>query len=217
MTHVWYIAGASGTGKSTRAAEIEYHARSAANAPRCLTIATDVIRAQLRSVLDRNEFGDLWGESFNLPVCEGDDLRTAIADDPPVNLSAFIRQCTPILRCVEAGVAYALSEGWNVIVEGIHLVPGLWSLPTRPTPDVPVAVTVEMLTVSDTSEHQARFRSRDVASGGQRPAAHYIANIPRIQVIQNELVSRWADWVHTVAADRDTNYDSSVLRIDLKV
>ena len=41
---------------------------------------------------------------------------------------------------------------------------------------------------------RVRFRSRDLASFGQRPAAHYEANLERVQAIQAELVERFDAW-----------------------
>lgn len=177
---VHYIAGASGTGTSTRAMQLQREWSSEPAARPCIVVATDVIRAQLRAVLDPAGHPDLWGESFNLPVREGDELR----DD--VNVSAFLRQCAPILRAVEAGVAYALTEGWNVIAEGVHLVPGEYA----PADGAGLVVTSELLVIEDEAEHVGRFRARDEVSGGSRPAAHYEANLARVRAVQAELVER---------------------------
>lgn len=177
---VHYVAGASGTGTSTRARELQQAWSSATGARPVCVIATDVVRAQLRAVLDRSAHPDLWGESFNLPARAGDRVRDGVAID------AFLRQCAPILRAVEAGIAYALTEGWDVIAEGVHLVPGAYA-----QVDVDdVIVTSELLVVEDAVEHVERFRSRDAASDGRRPAAHYEANLGRVRVVQAELVDR---------------------------
>lgn len=181
---VHYVAGASGTGTSTRARELQRAWSNEQDAPPVCVISTDVVRAQLRAVAHRDEHPDLWGESFNLPARDGDLVRDGVAVD------AFLRQCAPILRAVEAGVEYALTEGWNVIVEGVHLVPGEFAQPTG-AGDGPL-VTSELLVVDDPSEHVARFRSRDESSGGRRPAAHYEANLARVRVVQAELVDRLA-------------------------
>lgn len=177
---VRYVAGASGTGTSSRAAELQRGLAARPGAPPCLIIATDVVRAQLRAVLDRTDHPDLWGESFNLPEHRGDHLVGG------VNVDAFHRQCAPILRAVEAGVAYALTEGWDVVVEGVHLVPGRLELAAAGALDV----DVELLVLDDPVEHVRRFRARDVASGGQRPSAHYEANLERIRAIQHHLVQQ---------------------------
>lgn len=183
---VHYVAGASGTGTSTRAAQLQRELAGRPEARGSCVIATDVVRAQLRAVLDRETCPELWGESLNLPARPGDRLRDG------VDVSAFERQCAPILRSVEAGVAYALTKGWDVIAEGVHLVPGLFTLASRTAS--PLTVTVELLVVEDAAEHVARFRSRDAASGGRRSAAHYEGNLGRVRAIQAELLDRWHAW-----------------------
>ena len=140
---VHYIAGASGTGTSTRAAQLQRELMAEPGAPACLVIATDVVRAQLRTVISDQQLPELWGESFNLPPQPGDALRDG------VNIDAFLRQCEPILRAVEAAVTYALTEGWDVIVEGVHLVPGLLEVAERAGLDV----EFELLVVNDPAEH----------------------------------------------------------------
>lgn len=181
---VHYIAGASGTGTSTRSVQLQRAWAKQPDPRPCIVIATDVVRAQLRAVLDPEQHPDLWGESFNLPVRDGDRLREG------VNIDAFLRQCAPILRSVEAAVAYALSEGWDVIVEGVHLVFGEFELASGDG----LEVTTELLVVEDPDEHLTRFRARDEASGGRRPAAHYEANFQRVVAVQAELVERWQAW-----------------------
>jgi 2-phosphoglycerate kinase len=179
---VHYIAGASGVGTSTRARELQQAWSAEPDARPVCVLATDVVRAQLRAVLDRDAHPDLWGESFNLPARQGDAIREGVAID------AFLRQCAPILRAIEAGVEYALTEGWDVIVEGVHLVPGAYE---RASGD-DVTVTAELLVVDDVAAHVARFRSRDAASSGRRPAPHYEANLERVRAVQAELVERWS-------------------------
>lgn len=180
---VHYVCGASGVGTSTRAAALQ--AEWLAKGARVCVIATDVVRAQLRAVLgDAQARPDLWGESFNLQARDGEPLRDGVAID------AFLRQCGPILRAVEAAVEYALTEGWDVVVEGVHLVPGEFALPRADGVDV----AVELIVVEDAQEHARRFEARDAASGGRRPAAHYVANLPRIRTVQSLLVERWNAW-----------------------
>ncbi|MCW2920651.1 MAG: ATP-cone domain protein [Thermoleophilia bacterium] len=178
---VHYIAGASGVGTSTNARELHQEWSSEPDARPVCVIATDVVRAQLRAVVERDAHPDLWGESFNLPASDGDTVRDGVSID------AFLRQCAPIMRAVEAGVEYALTEGWDVIVEGVHLVPDLVELAAGDALDV----TFELIVVPDADEHVARFRSRDVASNGGRSASHYEANLDRVRAIQDELVERW--------------------------
>ncbi len=178
---VHYLAGASGTGTSTRARRLQLE-RSAIDGERPWhVIGTDVVRAQLRTCIDRDACPDLFGESFNLPVRDGDEVVDGVSID------AFARQCEPILRAVEAGVEYCLGEGWNVVVEGVHLVPGWFELASADAADR----SFELLVVDDRDVHVARLRSRDAASDGRRSAAHYERNLDRVAVVQRLLVERF--------------------------
>jgi 2-phosphoglycerate kinase len=174
---VIFLSGASGTGKSTRAEDL-----AAELGPRVRIISTDVIRAELRAVLSSEQHPDLWAESFNVPVLAGDSTTAN-----GVNIDGFLRQCTPILRCVEAAVAYGTGEGWNLIVEGVHLVPGLFELPDGDE----LYVIHELHIVEDEDLHREMFVQRDRDSGGRRPADHYHANLARIHDVQAFLVDRW--------------------------
>ncbi len=194
---VWFITGASGTGKSSRARALA----ATLDTSRLLVVSTDVIRAQLRAVMHRDTVPELWGESFNLEThTPGDELRPT-NDGGSVNISAFLRQCAPILAAVDAAVAYAITEGWDVIVEGVHLIPGRYAIPE--------AATTRMIwqQAPDATEHARWFAAREHASGGGRPAAHYISNLPRIRVIDQLIGEAWNTFAADVAVSHNTMMD----------
>jgi 2-phosphoglycerate kinase len=177
---VHVIAGASGTGTTTRAFELRRAWEDDPSLVRPVSIVhTDVVRALLRTAVDAGTCPDLFGESFTLAAQEGDEVVDG------VSVTAFERQCAPILRAVRAAIAYSLDEGWHVIAEGVHLLPGLLEL------DLPahVRLTSELLVVDDEADHVGRLRSRDAASDGRRSAAHYEANLARVRAVQEHLRS----------------------------
>ena len=62
---------------------------------------------------------------------------------------------------VEAAIERALHEGWSMVIEGVHLVPGL--VPA----EIEGALLVHaVLRVADADEHRARFAVRDSLTGG---------------------------------------------------
>lgn len=184
---VWCITGASGTGKSTRSRAI---AREC-DLDRLLVISTDVVRAQLRATMNLHEHPELIGESFSVPIIDGDQIIEA-TDGSEVNVGGFLRQCQTIMAAINAAIAYGVTEGWDIIVEGIHLMPGMVDLIES------VDMQFELMNVRDTNDHAERFHRRSRASRGGRPAAHYIANLPRIEVIQDVITTRWDTWITTV-------------------
>jgi 2-phosphoglycerate kinase len=142
-------------------------------------------------VLDRATFPELWAESFDVPMAAGDERAAGrTADGSPVNLAGFERQCAPVLACVEAGVEYALAEGWNCVVEGVHLVPGSFAVAGGDD----VRVRVELCEPAGRDVHADMFLARDLASSGRRPVSHYLANLPRIEVVAAMLRERWHAW-----------------------
>lgn len=74
-----------------------------------------------------------------------------------------------------------------MMLEGVHLVPGLVEPPTH-TENVLVAQCV--LEIPDEQAHELHFYVRDVASDGVRPVARYLDRIEEIRRIQSELVGR---------------------------
>lgn len=181
MTSVTYILGASGTGKSTRAL-----AKANDHNGRIQCVSTDVIRAQLRAVLPQQSHPELWAESFNVPMLDGDEDSARNG----VNIAGFLRQSAPILRAIEAAVEYCVVEDWDCIVEGVHLVPGEFALPQLSS----VEVTAELCVVEDQDAHRAMFVARERDSSGGRSAAHYHANLERIGIVQAFIQERWDGW-----------------------
>lgn len=181
MARVQYICGASGTGKSTLAQQVRQEQTLGLD-HRVEIISTDVLRAQLRAVLTRTDYPELWAESFNVPFADG-----VVVDPNQVNIDGFLRQCAPILRAVEAGVQYMLTEGWDVIVEGVHLVPGQYA----PASSDQHEVVVTMCEAQDAETHRQLFAHRDTSTRGARPAQHYQLNLARIQQIQQLLSERF--------------------------
>jgi 2-phosphoglycerate kinase len=135
-------------------------------------------------VLDRKTHPDIWAESFDVPHAAGDSISPA-----GVNIDGFLRQCAPIARSVEAGVEYGLDEGWNIVVEGVHLVPGTFAVPERN-----LQIVAELHTVADLGNHRELFTQRDIGSNGKRPAEHYHRNLDRIHDVQQLLIDRWGSW-----------------------
>jgi len=76
----------------------------------------------------------------------------------------------------------ALHEGWSMVLEGVHLVPGLLGEPV----DGAVAVSC-VLTIDDATEHARHFLARDESS---RPMSKYLDRFDEIRRLQDLLVQR---------------------------
>ena len=73
------------------------------------------------------------------------------ADGSEAVLDGFLEQTRDVLVGVQAAIDRALEEGWSMVLEGVHLVPGM--LPTR-----------------DRGRARRPVRARDRRRGGARAA-----------------------------------------------
>jgi len=163
------VGGATGTGKSTVATEIAYKLGITR-----LT-STDSIRQTLRAFFSHEFMPTIHYSSF--------DAGAAVpeADDPLV--AGFLEQSRNVLVGVTASMERALQEGWSIIFEGVHLVPGL--LPT----EVEGAVVCPfVLSIGDETEHAQHFFTR--TEGSERPLGNYLDHFAEIRRLQTFIVGR---------------------------
>src|SRR5437870_944926 len=100
---VLLVGGATGTGKSTVATEAAHRLGITR------VTSTDFIRQTIRAFFSADFMPSVHTSSF-----EGEPL-----------LDGFFEQTRNVLVGVEAVIGRALAEGWSIVLEGVHLVPGL--------------------------------------------------------------------------------------------
>jgi len=90
-----------------------------------------------------------------------------------------------VLVGAEAAIQRAVREGWSIVLEGIHLVPGM--VPSH----IEGALVVHVVLRVDSEElHRTHFQVRDAASGGVRPMDKYLARMRDIRRIQDYILLR---------------------------
>jgi 2-phosphoglycerate kinase len=99
----------------------------------------------------------------------------------------FLDQTRNVLVGVEAAIDRALTEGWSMVLEGVHLVPGMVA---RERTDALVVHCV--VAISDEELHRGHFWVRDSATEGLRSLDKYIDGLPEIRLIQNLILERAA-------------------------
>ena len=155
------VGGATGTGKSTVATEIAYRLGITR------VTSTDFIRQTMRAFFSEDFMPAIHHSSF-----EGDPV-----------VETFLEQSRAVLVGVHAAIERALHEGWSMVLEGVHLVPGLVPL------EIENAIVAQcILRISDETAHAQHFFSRD--SGTQRPMAKYLDRFDSIRTLQSFLVER---------------------------
>jgi 2-phosphoglycerate kinase len=165
---VLLVGGAAGVGKSTVATQVAHHLGITR------VSSTDFIRQVLRSVVPDAIAPELSRSSFEL-----DHGRARSG----ARHAQFERQVQEVLVGVGATMERAAREGVSLIVEGIHLWPGLVDL--HAVSDSLVVHVV--LAVEDQDAHEQRFAVRAEAS--RRPAARYDDGLEAIRDLQAALVA----------------------------
>jgi 2-phosphoglycerate kinase len=165
-----FIGGATGTGKSTVATELAYRFGITR------VTSTDFVRQTMRAFFSSDFMPSIHQSSF-----EAGDVYPD-ADDPLA--SGFLEQARNVLVGVRASSERALEEGWSLVLEGVHLVPGMVELPR---PDLAVSVFV-VLAIEDEDEHVRHFHYREEDS--ERRESRYLERFDDIRSLQELLVSR---------------------------
>ncbi len=181
---VIYVGGASGTGKSTLSLEL-------APLLRIYRIsATDTIRQVMRMVFTPNIMPAMHSSSFE--AIDGYDGAADESLGSPLDpfrservVSSFEEQARRVCVGVRAVVERAISENMSIVVEGVHLVPGL-----VPFPDLEGAVYQVPLVLAtlDEEAHRSRFLARSRLGG--RRAERYLENFDNIRTVHDYILQQ---------------------------
>jgi 2-phosphoglycerate kinase len=167
------IGGSTGTGKSTVAAEV------ARRLGITRVASTDFIRQTMRAFFSPEFMPTIHYSSFEA----GQALDEEVTGDPTI--VGFVEQCRHVCVGVDAALRRALTEGWSMVLEGVHLVPGL--VPRELEGALVVHVVLE---IADERAHRLHFHFRDGATGGSRAMAKYLDRFEDIRRIQSYVCGR---------------------------
>jgi 2-phosphoglycerate kinase len=168
------IGGATGTGKSTVATEAAHRLAITR------VTSTDFIRQTMRAFFSHEFMPSIHYSSFEA----GASLRSP-EDAADAMIAGFLDQTRNVLVGVRASIDRALQEGWSMVLEGVHLVPGMLPLVYGD------ALVVQcVLAIEDEDEHADHFWVRDEASEGLRPVQKYLDRLSDIRRLQDFIVSR---------------------------
>jgi 2-phosphoglycerate kinase len=167
------IGGTTGTGKSTIATEVAHRLAITRLS------STDFIRQTLRAVFAKGFMSAIHYSSFDAGEAVGDE----VGFDPL--LTGFVEQSRHVCVGVEAAVSRAVTERWSMVLEGVHLIPGLYPAKLDGAIVVPVVIHVP-----DPDLHRQYFHVRSIATGGLRPKQRYLDRFDEIRRIQSHIVAR---------------------------
>jgi 2-phosphoglycerate kinase len=167
------VGGATGTGKSTIATEIAYRLGITR------VTSTDFIRQTMRAFFSEEFMPSIHHSSFDAAA----GLREPEQAEDPV-VAGFLEQTRNVLVGVRASIERAIEEGWSMVLEGVHLVPGM-------LPPINGALVVQcVLAIDDEEEHSTHFMVRDAGSDGLRPHSKYVDRLDDIRRVQEHIVRR---------------------------
>jgi 2-phosphoglycerate kinase len=175
MPLILLVGGATGTGKSTVATEVAYRLGITR------VTSTDFVRQTMRALFSPEFLPVIHRSSFDA----GKVLPTAQEEEVDPLLHGFLEQTRHVLVGVQAAIERSLEEGWSMVLEGVHLVPGM--LPR----EIPGALAVECVIAIDNEEtHAGHFWIRDLSSDGVRPLGKYLDRMGDIRYLQDFIVER---------------------------
>jgi 2-phosphoglycerate kinase len=190
------VGGGTGTGKSTVATDVAYRLGITR------VTSTDFVRQTMRAFFSREFMPAIHHSSF--------EAGRAIADEDAEGSQAvvdgFLEQTRNVLVGVGAAIERALEEGWSIVLEGVHLVPGM--LPKR----IHGALVVQcVLSIADAEAHASHFWIRDAASEGVRPYEKYLDCFDDIRLIQSHILDRARK--HDVPVVENGNIEEAIAEV----
>jgi len=170
------IGGTTGTGKSTIATEVAHRLGITR------VTSTDFIRQTMRAFFSEEFMPSVHYSSFEarLALTKAEEEESGDAA-----ILGFLDQTRNVLVGVQAALERAATERWSMVLEGVHLVPGMVAT------DFPGAFVVQcIVAIDDENLHRSHFWVRDISTEGVRPLDKYLDSLPQIRQIQDYLVER---------------------------
>jgi 2-phosphoglycerate kinase len=190
------VGGATGTGKSSVATDVAYRLGITR------VTSTDFVRQTMRAFFSQEFMPAIHHSSFEAGRAMADEDD----EDSEAVLHGFLEQTRDVLVGVQAAIDRALEEGWSMVLEGVHLVPGM--LPKQ----IEGALVVQcVLAIDDAEAHAAHFWIRDSDSEGVRPYEKYLDAFDDIRLVQTYILGRARK--HGVPVIRNGNIDDAITEL----
>lgn len=164
------IGGTTGVGKSTIATELAHRL--------AIThmVATDSIREVMRSLFSEVLMPTLHKSSYDA----WKSLRAPLPKSADPVTVAFIEQTSTVLTGINSVIQRAITEGIHLIIEGVHLVPGMINTNFKNAFAVPMIISVD-----DENLHRSHFYIREIETNALRAFKRYRENFANIRKIGN--------------------------------
>lgn len=185
------IGGSSGVGKSTVSQAV------ADRLGISVVISTDQVRAVVRAILEPSLLPTLHESSFSAAKM----MRSNLTGNRL--LFAYEEQARIVQHASLALVRRSLKEGQQLVVNGVHIVPGLVD------PSEPLPLFTYVLTVADAAAHRGRFIQRFLE--GDRKPTEYLNRLDAIRELDAYIVEQCHR--HDVPVIVSTTFEQTVLDV----
>ena len=166
------IVAASGVGKSTLATRLAL--RLGVNR----VVTTDAIREVLRTVIPQTVLPELHVSSYESLPSQNTNKNV---------MDTFLRQSHAVAASSAAVAKRYIKEQKSLILEGVHLLPGVLTKSLSTMKENPVIVEV-LISIKDENQHKSQLIHR-LASEPGREGNRHLANFDTIRFLQRELQS----------------------------
>lgn len=192
------IGGSTGVGKSTIAAQV------AQRLGIVRMISTDVIRQTMRAFFAESLMPSVHYSSYEA----GNAVRMPVGPDVDAGLLGFMEQVENVSVGVRAIIDRAVKERTSLVVEGVHMVPGMLGLGPEDEGMDDALLLPLVICVKDEQLHRSHFLVREQQTSGKRALARYLRGFGEIRKIQEFILER-AEKEGTLVVD-NVNIDDTV-------
>ncbi|MCL4499748.1 MAG: 2-phosphoglycerate kinase, partial [Chloroflexi bacterium] len=160
------IGGTTGVGKSTIATSIAHRLGITH------IVATDSLREVMRSILSEELMPSLSQSSFSA----WQSLSLPLPPDADPVIIGFREQVVAVNVGIKAVVDRAVHEGLNLVLEGVHVVPGFFAW------EFENAFVIQLIVhVDEYEKHLSHFYIRELQTEGLRAFERYRSNFENIR------------------------------------
>jgi 2-phosphoglycerate kinase len=176
------IGGATGVGKSTIAAQVSERLGIVRIIP------TDAIRQAMRAFFSETLMPSLHYSSYEAGMA----VRIPVGPGLDAGLLGFMEQVEMVSVGVGAIIDRAIKERTSLVVEGVHMVPGMLTPAAADERMSDVLLLPLVVSVSDPELHRSHFLVREQRTSGKRALARYLQGFADIRKIQDFILERAA-------------------------
>ena len=176
------IGGATGVGKSTIAAQVAERLGIVRIVP------TDSIREAMRAFFSETLMPSIHYSSYEA----GKAVRIPVGPGLDAGVLGFMEQVEMVSVGMRAIIDRAIEERTSLVVEGVHMVPGMMGPGKAEVLATDVLFLPLVVSVRDEELHQSHFLVRERQTSGKRVLARYLKGFRDIRKIQGFILERAA-------------------------